>query len=141
MKSREELHAYWRNPEPKNAPETYVNYPERTEYLVGLLKERAHTSESIMELGCNVGRNLKGLYDAGFSNLYGVEINLTALAMMLHTYPEVPAMVYTGAIEDLLNPNHLPACDVVFTMCVLMHLHPDSEWVFGEIANHTDTRS
>ena len=137
MKTRAELHAYWRNPEEKNSPKTYVNHPERTEYLVGLMQRYAELTDRIWELGCNVGRNLNGLWIAGYREIEGVEINNSAVDLMRLTYPDMRATVYRGKIEDMIRftgSDYLDAADVIFTMCVLMHIHPDSEFVFGEIA-------
>jgi hypothetical protein len=60
---------------------------------------------SLLEVGCNVGRNLNDLHRAG-----------------------------VGPAETVL-PTYAPrSVDLVFTMAVLEHIHPASRTVFAEIA-------
>src|SRR3990167_7256156 len=93
----------------------------------------AFFNPGILEVGCNVGRNLKGLWDAGYHQISGVDINRDAIDLLIKTYgTSMNAIVYTGALEDKLK--ELLGYSVVFSMCVLMHIHPDSESVFAEIA-------
>ena len=132
QKSRDELHGYWRNPDQKNDPSTYLESGRRSEYLVSLVKQHAGADASVIELGCNVGRNLHYLWQAGYRNLSGVEINEQAVKMMREKFPDVKVKVHQGALEDKIRD--LGQYDLVFTMAVLEHIHRDSEWVFGEIA-------
>ena len=133
MKSRDELHAYWSNPEPKNAPAMYINHEYRTKYLVGLVGKYANPKSSFMELGCNVGRNLHGLWKAGYHDISGIEINEKAIDLMRETYPDLGASIYVGQLEHEVGET-LYRYDFVFSMCVLMHVHPDSEFIFADIA-------
>ena len=136
MKSRDELHEYWKNPEEKNQPDKYIHHEYRTEYLVNLVEHYIDKSSTILELGCNIGRNMNGLRLGGYWNVTGIEINETAKDLMLNQYPALhPSLVAVGAIEDEVR--RLGKRDLIFSMCVLMHIHPDSNWVFEEIAKHT----
>lgn len=133
MKSRAELREYWKNPEPKNQPDKYINHPYRTEYLVGLFERFIDKSYSVLEVGSNVGRNLSGLWEAGYSVLTGIEINDSAVDLMYLTYPGMEAFVYRMPAEDMGKLGTMTE-GVVFSMCVLMHIHPDSEFIFKEMA-------
>jgi SAM-dependent methyltransferase len=79
---------------------------------------------SVLELGCNVGRNLWMLRrrHPGLT-LAGVDINPEAIE---HARRRVEGDLFVG---DLYDPGatlgHRTA-DVVFTMGVLIHLHPDT---------------
>ena len=136
MKTRKELYEYWRNPEEKNSPKMYINHPERTNYLVGLIAKYTDTGCSILEIGSNVGRNLNGLSNAGYIDLNGVEINHDAVSLFYKIYPGTHATLYEMPIEDFVDIKHYPY-DVIFSMCALMHIHPDSNSVFEEIAKRT----
>jgi SAM-dependent methyltransferase len=103
-----------------------------TEYLVSLVKQYVKPDASIVELGCNAGRNLYQLWQAGYQNLSGVEINSGALNLMKQKFPDMNVKAYEGSIEDRIRA--LGEFDLVFTIAVLEHIHIDSEWVFEEIA-------
>lgn len=132
QKSKDEVQQYWRKPDESNDPTTYLGTAERSEYLVSLIKQHVSNDASIIELGCNVGRNLNYLWQAGYSNLSGVEINEDAIRLMKESYPDMKATIYHGTIEERIK--ELQQYDLVFTMAVLEHVHKDSEWVFEEIA-------
>lgn len=133
VKSKDELQKYWRNSDKMNTdPSNYLHGSERSEYLVSLVKQHAKPDASILELGCNVGRNLNHLWKEGYHNLSGVEINPEALKMMKQNFPEMQVIAYEGSIEDRIK--ELREYDLVFTMAVLEHIHRDSEWVFSEMA-------
>ena len=135
---RDNLHEYWRNPIGKaNATGEYSKPSEdvRTDYLLSVLGSHAPDAASALEVGCNVGRNLEGLRSAGFAKLGGIEISEEAVANLRKTYPDLAAMadIRHGAVEDIIKTIPTDSYDVVFTMAVLMHIHPDSDWVFSEM--------
>lgn len=132
QKSRDELHSYWRSPDGANNPATYYGSAERSTFLLSLIKKHVGPDASIIELGCNVGRNLNYLWQAGYRNLSGVEINEDAIKKMKEGYPDMKPTIYRGTIEDRIK--EMEQYDLVFTMAVLEHIHRDSEWVFSEMA-------
>ena len=79
----ESLHSYWRYPwDGVNLPQGY-SYPiERSKFLLDIVKRYAPPSSSILEIGCNVGRNLNYLYMNGFNHLSGVEISQNAVELL-----------------------------------------------------------
>lgn len=134
------VHRYWRNPPKKNSPEAYLTPPDnRSEYLVKLVQKHVNISASILEIGCNVGRNLNELFQSGYKKLTGVEISAGAVTLMQKAFPEMSkhAKILTVPIEDVIKNFRDNSFDLVFTMAVLMHIHPDSEFVFEEIARIT----
>ena len=131
QKPRDELHDYWRNPDEMNVPSGYFQAEERSAYLVSLVKQYAKPDASILELGCNVGRNLHYLWHAGYHNLSGVEINEQAIRLMKERFQDMQITIYQGTIEDRIK--ELGQYDVLFTMAVLEHIHTDSEWIFAEM--------
>lgn len=141
MRSKEEIHAYWRNPDDGiNDPETYANEKDRqrTETLVSIIERLPIAKNArILEIGCNVGRNLEGLRLAGYDNLWGLEINKNAIELMRRHYPELSATTVVASVEDKIPEIPDDYFELVFTMAVLEHIHPSSEWVFAEMARIT----
>jgi SAM-dependent methyltransferase len=122
-----------------NQPEDYVR-PKlggtlRSDFLLSLVRSHSPTEPSILEIGCNVGRNLAHLHSAGFRNLAGVEINPRAIELLRREFPELAADadLYIGAAEEQLPRFDDRSFTVVFTMAVLVHIHPESESIFAEI--------
>ena len=136
-------HKYWTNPSKygkDNLPEDYVNGIPRSQFLVEIINAYADKNESILEIGCNVGRNLNCLYESGYTNLYGIEINPKAVSKMKEVYPYMAdkAFVYNFPIETIIPYLIDNQFDIVFSMAVLMHLPWESNWVFPEIARITN---
>lgn len=130
MIERDYLWDYWRNNgvNKKQYGLTSKNLI-RSEFLLSLFIDRIPKDMSILELGCNVGRNLSVLHNAGYAHLFGIEINWLAAQDVEN------AIVSVGSIESIL-PIHAQV-DVIFTMAVLMHIHPESEWLFPEMVAKT----
>ena len=138
MKTLKQILDYWRDPKDRNHPYYYLDAEsKRSMMLVDIMKRFASPEDTILELGCNVGRNLAFLHRAGFHRLSGLDINRKALELAPLVYPELEnTALFCGAIEEILTDK--PPCfynsDVIFTMATLEHIHPSSEWVFEEIA-------
>jgi SAM-dependent methyltransferase len=126
-----DLHRFWRQPSPDgNDPRAYIAQVHRSEALTYLIRDLPKTS-SILEVGCNVGRNLAYLRNQGYTNVSGVEISPHALELLRKTYPELAeSKIHLGAAEEVLPKLEDKAFDLVFTMAVLEHVHPDSKTVF-----------
>ena len=139
-KTKQQVHEYWRNPDADNIHTTYVNASQRSEVLVNTVQKYLKEKDSsILEIGCNVGRNLHYLYSANYHNLTGIDINQQALDDMKKFYPDLrDIQTHCSTIEDQLPKFADKKFDLVFTMAVLEHIHPDSEnEVFNEIARIT----
>ena len=129
MKPRDDLHSYWRDPPAENNPKKYI-IKKSSPFLVDVFKEHIPLSYSILEVGCNVGRNLNALWQAGYRLLNGVDINPEAVHMMSAVYPSLGADVTVSPLESF--PFGL--YDVIYSMAVLCHIHPDSEGIFRRMA-------
>jgi SAM-dependent methyltransferase len=141
---REEVHEFWRNPNTDRygVPEKFKvicrqnYYPPLkpvSDMWVGIFKRFVGPEMSVLELGCSVGRNLYYLDEAGYHNLTGVEINEHAPELSRKSFGDATAdRIITSTIEDYLSEPR--SFDVVFTSGVLMHIHPDSEWIFAKMA-------
>jgi len=139
-KTRDELHKYWTFPNDNiNIPSEYLKRRERSIFLLNLIKKYIENSNSVLEIGCNVGRNLNELFCAGFSNLSGLEISKNAIDLMEKAYPLMAQRIkiYHGPVENLILDFQDNCFDLVFTMAALQHIHTDSEFIFAHIARIT----
>ena len=124
MKTRKKILDYWKNPDDgRNGYEYYLGGYERSLFLAELFLKYVPLDSDILELGCNVGRNLKVLEGVGYENIAGVEVNVDAVLNKITT-----KQIFLNTIEDYVVAH--PQSDVIFTMATLEHIHPDSEWVF-----------
>jgi len=138
----DEVHKYWKNPPKINLPDTYYNSRQglkRSYFLENLISNHTDLTKnsSILEIGCNVGRNLNLLNEKGFSNLQGIEINSDAIKKMKEYFPDLKASIINGSAENTIKKIPDQSFDLVYTMAVLVHIHPESEWVFSEIVRIT----
>jgi len=142
-KNIHQIHEYWKNPnDGMNNPEGYADQKTsvRSAFLYKIIQQQNISKKSkIIELGCNVGRNLNYLSQRGYTNIYGIEISKNALEKMKEIYPEMSSSieVFHSAIEDKIKKFEQDEFDVIFTMAVLEHIHTDSEWIFEEIVRIT----
>lgn len=109
-----------------NHPLRYANkkHMSRACNIINQLRELHINSDStIIELGCNIGRNLELLRKNNFTNLTGIDINPYAFDSMIDVYPELYNTIekHIGCLGIVL-PKLNKTFDVVFTMAVLMHI-------------------
>ncbi|WP_430788238.1 class I SAM-dependent methyltransferase [Virgibacillus flavescens] len=135
-KTLKEIHDYWKL---QNHHETYINKVERSEFLTEYVKKYISQKENILEIGCNVGRNLNYLYENNFKQLTGIEISEQAIVELNKTYPLLKdnITIIHSSIENTIKKLPSKHFDLVFTMAVLEHIHPDSEWIFEEMTRIT----
>lgn len=116
------IHGYWwHHPKAHN----YLNHPQRSAFLLALVQKHVpRRNVRILEVGCNVGRNLNALWQAGYHNLEGVELNARALAIMADTYPHMTqgSIIHVGLAETILPTLQPHAYDLVVSMAFLSHL-------------------
>jgi pseudaminic acid biosynthesis-associated methylase len=77
--------------------------------------------DRVLEVGCNTGPNLRWLRER-VPEVYGVDVNSTALVEVRTTFPDVNAVKSPG--RDL--PFRDGWFDMVFTMGVLIHQSPEA---------------
>lgn len=134
---RDALHDFWRAPAPEgNVPADYIDPAllPRSRALYDLISDLSREAR-ILEVGCNAGRNLAFLYDHGFRNVEGVEISPHAVSLLRSRYPQLSECpIHLGAAESVLPRIPADSFDLIFTMAVLEHIHPDSSDLFLHIA-------
>jgi SAM-dependent methyltransferase len=135
-KCREELHEFWKDPyDGGNRPEDYLEGEGKSEFLLQIIDRHLPKSAKIMEIGCNVGRNLNFLYQSGRTDLSAIEISETAVRRLRESYPEMASQtkIYNQPVEEAIATFSDGEFDLVFTMAVLEHIHDDSKWIFAEM--------
>ena len=136
-KGTEDLRRYWEDPlHAGNKPEKYAEHPERSRYLLELLGDLDPKPKGALEVGCNVGRNLHFLQQAGYETT-GIELSAKAVAALRETYPALAAgaRIINAPAEEALRDLPAKGFDVVFTMAVLVHIPPPGcDGVFREMA-------
>lgn len=139
--TKEECRSFWvskknEDKQDGNRPECYAKKPSGiVDFLCDFIGSEVKPENSILELGCNCGVNLNGLYNRGYGKLSGIEINENAVKSMKDFFPELAenAKILTGSLEDVLPKIASKSFDMVFTMAVLIHVHPTSNFIFQEI--------
>jgi len=130
---------YWSNPPLHNKPNNYLGFELRSQFLLSLIRECITKDDKILEIGCNVGRNLNILQLNGYKKLCGIEICTEALELLSQTYPNLVGncQLYNSSIEDVIGSIPDQEYGAVFTLAVLEHIHPDSNWVFPHMVRIT----
>lgn len=132
----------WEERSGEYSPEYYAHYGpnETSESIRSALDRFLDRDAAVLELGCSSGRHLAHLYEHGFENLTGIDINDDAFDVMRDAYPALAAhgTFYHGAIEDVIADFDDGRFDATYSVETLQHLHPDTEWVFEELARITD---
>ena len=119
-----------------NRPEDYASKPQDiVRFLHEFWKPYVGYEDSILELGCNCGANLYGLHRMGYQHLSGIEINENAASHMKRTFPDLAkrTAISVGSLEEILPKTETKSADVIFTMAVLIHIHPQSDYIFNEM--------
>lgn len=77
----------------------------------------------ILEVGTNVGLQLNLLAKTGFKNLYGIEINESAIQTSHELNRNLPIYIIKGSALDIPFKDNW--FDLVYTSGVLNHIHPN----------------
>lgn len=133
----DEVRRQWADRSGEFSPAYYAHYgpDETSEAILSALERHVGPDGRVLELGCSSGRHLAHLFDNGFENLAGIEVNGEARDVMVETYPDLAeAMTFHhDAIEDVVDDFEDCAFDAIFSVETLQHVHPDAEWVFDEL--------
>ncbi len=137
--SADQCATYWSeqaDPDQPNNPSTYSRKPlEVIEWLHEFWSPEIGPASSVLEVGTNSGPNLEGLRRLGYQRLSGLEINPNAIAEMRRAFPELTeaATVHEGHAEQVLGGMEASSVDALFSMAVLLHVHPASHRVMEEM--------
>ena len=113
---------------------TAPKWSSRSQSIINLLSPLITKEDSILEIGCNVGRNLNHLWQAGYKNVSGMEISEHVVRRLRIEYPCLAmAPVDIGPAELSIQRYDSKLVDVRLTMSALEHVHPDSQISFRKI--------
>jgi SAM-dependent methyltransferase len=62
-------------------------WSSRSQSIINILSPLITTEHSILEIGCNIGRNLNHLWQAGYKSVRGIEISEHAVKRLRIEYP------------------------------------------------------
>ncbi|SCA63363.1 hypothetical protein SCG7109_AN_00050 [Chlamydiales bacterium SCGC AG-110-M15] len=131
-----DLLSYWKKPaDASNGAEEYTEsfFNIRSLYLVSLIKGHCPNIESALEIGCNVGRNLHHIKKILRIPTAGIEYSEYALSIVNEHYPNLKDEAFIpGKAQDKLPELKDDSYDLVFSMAVLMHLHPSTPEAFWQ---------
>lgn len=94
-----------------------VRRTDMNEDFIGFLDRDA----KILEVGCNIGMQLVNLQEMGFKNLYGIEIQSSAVETAKEKTSGIN--IIRGSAYDI--PFRDGYFDLVFSNRVLIHMNPD----------------
>ncbi|MBV9463889.1 MAG: class I SAM-dependent methyltransferase [Verrucomicrobiae bacterium] len=115
--------------------QTYLELTPVSEAILAQIIARVSPGESILDLGCNVGRELNALWKKGYRNLTGVEIGEEPVKAMKSAFPELAAgarIINDSMAEALLNLGS-GEFDLVYAHGSLVSLNAREQYVFDEI--------
>jgi len=136
-------HVFWKgrtNRHKRSPPKAYYGVEDdRSKELYEFVKPYIDTNSSILEIGCNVGRNLQYFYEQKCKNITGIEINSYALKEGKKYYPELfkVGTFHDGPAYTVLKQlnSHF---ELVFTMATLMHMETkEQRYVLNWMAKHS----
>jgi SAM-dependent methyltransferase len=131
-----EVLEYWEKPDDVlNKAEDYAKEAEfgKSVYLQNIIQKYCDNIDSALEIGCNVGRNLYFLNSNLNIAVSGIEISKHALSLLPKYYPTLQKIkVWQGNVVEIIPSIPDNYADVVFSMAVLMHLHPTTPDFFWE---------
>ena len=137
----QDLRSEWaaRSGEYSPAYYAYRGPDERSEAVRAAIEQHLSGEPAILEVGCSAGRHLAHLLDHGYEDLTGIELNEDAREAMAETFPQLAdqCVVHYDSMESVLPTIETDRFDAVFSVETLQHVHPDSEWVFDELARIT----
>ena len=137
---------YWRNPDTyaRNAAEVRFGEPRIyaaarfnyiSEQIVEMLEMVGADKEwKVLEVGCNCGRNMVHMLEAGYENIEGVEINPEAVEHAREYFPGVAGMMTVSDAQSFLAMKPSECYDLILTQSILMHVPPEDDYLFKQIA-------
>ena len=119
-----------------HSPTVYTRPDITTEVVLRNFFPVVGKDASFLEVGCNAGRNLKYLYDRGYRDLAGIDINRPAIEECLkNEFPDLYACgkFYVGSAAEQIRSIPDDRYDVVFSNAVLIHIPPKDISLFADM--------
>lgn len=109
----------------RNSPKQYMRRTKLSSEIYNIfVTQKLPKNSKILEIGCNVGRNLEFLRQHGYKRLYGIDVSQTAINYSAEVYPELVkvADLRVGKAEDILALFGKETFGQVYTSAVLLHI-------------------
>lgn len=141
-KMRFATHRHWETQEPGDGhgPDQFLRLTPTSDALLAEVERLAvEPQAAILDLGCNVGRHLDALWQRGFRNLHGVDVQHSALKLMGEVFPGMCAVaqVRQGTFQEYLPTVADRRFDVTFTHGATIELVPPTYPICREMARVT----
>ena len=131
----------WReaNPESDLGYKHYLELDDAAKKLLDQVKARTNTGDSVIDLGCNVGRDLNELWNAGYRSLTGVEIGLAPVRAMREVFPEMAAgaRIVNKSMDEAIREFWDAEFKLVYTHGSLISLNAGKQSVFDHMCRIT----
>jgi SAM-dependent methyltransferase len=117
----------------------YLELSEGSKQLLSEIQSRTSPNDKILDLGCNVGRELNHLWQAGYRNLTGVEIGEEPVRAMREVFPSLAQGArilnasMTAAVREFKNGEF----DLIYAHGSLVSLSAREQYVFDEMSRIT----
>ena len=114
----------------------YLEVDDLARMLLNEIVSRTKPSDPILDLGCNVGRELNDLWARGYRHLTGVEIGVEPVRAMHEVFPEMAlgARIFNRSMTEAVREFEDNEFQLVFAHGSLVSLSAREQFVFDEMA-------
>ncbi len=114
----------------------YLKLDDLARMLLEEIISRTKPADHVLDLGCNVGRELNELWRRGYRHLTGVEIGVEPVRAMREVFPEMAmgARIFNRSMTEAVREFEDDEFEVVFAHGSLVSLSAREQFVFDEMA-------
>lgn len=128
----------WRNAKKESVIgyKYYLELDELARLLLNEIVSRTKPSDQILDLGCNVGRELNDLWGRGYRHLTGVEIGVEPVNAMREVFPDMAmgSRIFNRSMTEAVREFEDNEFQLVFAHGSLVSLSAREQFVFDEMA-------
>lgn len=117
----------------------YLEPDDTARKLLGEVRARTGIGDHVLDLGCNVGRDLNELWNAGYRNLTGVEIGVEPVRAMREVFPAMAAgaRIVNKSMDEAIGEFKDGEFSMVYTHGSLISLDAGKQCVFDNMCRVT----
>jgi len=131
---------HWTEEDSLGGVRLYACLAERTRIILDEAKHLVvDKSESVLDIGCNCGRDLEALRRIGCTSLYGIEPCEIAVQRLKECYPKLNemAIILNESVGSAIKKFADNQFHLAYTFTTLQHIPLESSAVFKDIAAST----